>query len=209
MGRRAMIAGVVACAMLGASAQAAVTATTRAAWAKPENDAGAVNPALRLTHLTLILKRPGDRQRAFEDLLRAQVDPASPQFHHWLSPGEVGERFGAMPDAIATVSGWLREQDLQVDGVSASRTRIQFSGTAAAIGAAFSASLHSYAVEKSTRIAPASQPTIPAAIADLVEAVHGLQTVVDKPHVVDGPVVPGMTDHLCHRDHGAATGPVE
>ena len=183
-----MVAGVIACAMLSASAQAAVTATTRAAWAKLENDAGEVNPALRLTHLTLILKRPAERQRAFEDLLRAQVDPASPDFHHWLSPGEVGERFGAMPDDIATVSGWLREQGLQVDGVSASRTRIRFSGTAAALGAAFSAPLHTYAVEKATRISPATQPSVPAAIADLVEAVHGLQTVIDKPHVVDGPV---------------------
>src|SRR6185503_12914431 len=112
MARRAMVAGVIACAMLGASAQAAVTATTRAAWARQESDAGAVNPALRLTHLTLILKRPAERQRAFEDLLRAQVDPASPQFHHWLSPGEVGERFGAMPGDVAMVSGWLRDQGL-------------------------------------------------------------------------------------------------
>ena len=47
MARRAMVAGVIACAMLGASVQAAVTATTRAAWARQENDAGAITSRLR------------------------------------------------------------------------------------------------------------------------------------------------------------------
>ena len=50
------------------------TATPRAAWAKLENDAGEVNPALRLTHLTLILKRPAERERAFDSLEQAYKD---------------------------------------------------------------------------------------------------------------------------------------
>ncbi|HXF77524.1 MAG TPA: S53 family peptidase [Usitatibacter sp.] len=186
-GMRAL-AALTVCAAFGAQAAAAGFQGTRAAWARQENDAGAVNGALRLSHLTLILKRSPDRQRAFEELLRAQVDPASPEFHHWLTPVEVGERFGAATGDIDQVAGWLREQGLQVDGVSASRTRIKFSGTAAALGAAFSAPLHQYLVGTEKRISPLAEPSVPAQIAPLVEGVVGLQSLVDKPHIVEGPI---------------------
>lgn len=183
------LATLAVCVVSMAGAGAHEFQGTRAAWARQESDAGAADASLRLTHLTVILKRSPERQRAFEELLRDQVDPASPRFHHWLTPDEVGERFGAAPADIEKLGTWLRAHGLQVDGVSPGRTRIGFSGTAAAVGAAFSAPLRSYAVGKELRIAPAVEPSVPDELSALVEAVHGLQTVVDKPHVVEGSVV--------------------
>ena len=105
-----------------------------------------VDPDLRLTHLTVQLKRAGDRQQAFEELLRQQQDPNSPNFHRWLTPDEVGEQFGAPQANIEAVESWLRSQNLQVDGTSNSRVWIKFSGRAADVGAAFASSMRNYLV---------------------------------------------------------------
>src|SRR5258708_801008 len=67
---------------------------TQAAWASAENDLGEVDPSLKLTHLTIVLNRPAERQSAFEALLRQQQDPSSLNFHRWLTPEEIGQEFG-------------------------------------------------------------------------------------------------------------------
>lgn len=156
------------------------------AWSQARGDIGELDGAVALRSLSVLLKRPADKQAAFDELLREQQDPASPNYHHWLTPLEVGERFGAAPEGIAAVSSWLQSQGLQVDSVSNSRTRIVFHGTAAAVGAAFAAPLHSYMLKDGARIAPSGQPSVPAELAPYVEAVHGLVEIRDKPHIVDG-----------------------
>ncbi len=152
-------------------------------WAVVENDAGELDGDTALTHLTVVLKRSPERQRAFEQLLREQQDPASANFHQWLQPREVGDRFGLLPGEIETVSAWLRAQGLRVDDVSNSRTRIQFSGTAAKVGAAFGSTMRSYQVREEKRIAIAQPPQLPAEVAALVLAVHGLESVSEKPNL--------------------------
>ena len=58
----------------------------RVAWATAENDLGEVAGDLRLSHLTIVVKRSAERQQAFELFLAQQQDPSSPNFHHWLTP---------------------------------------------------------------------------------------------------------------------------
>ncbi|MFZ3322624.1 MAG: S53 family peptidase [Usitatibacter sp.] len=153
----------------------------RVAWAVPENDVGEVDGDVQLAHLTVLLKRSPERQQAFEELLRQQQDPGSPNFHQWLSPVEVGERFGATPDRIEAVSTWLKSNGLGVDGVSNGRTRITFSGTAANVGAAFGSRMHAYAVKSEQKIAIVGTPRIPSDLAADVQAVVGLEAVDEKP----------------------------
>jgi len=111
------------------------------AWAIPQNDAGTLPAGPALTHLTLILARSPETQQAFEEFLARQQDPASTDYHHWLTPTEVGERFGVSANDITALSEWLRSQGLHVDSVSNSRVRLTFSGHAAAVGKAFSAEM--------------------------------------------------------------------
>lgn len=153
----------------------------RAAWASAGNDLGQTDPGLRLTNLTLVLNRPADRQSAFETLLKQQQDPASPNFHRWLTPAQIGEQFGPSDADIAAASSWLRSQGLQVDGVAASRVRIEFSGTAADVAAAFATPLHNYLVDGETMISPAAAPRIPSSLAGILQSVHGLQSIRARP----------------------------
>ncbi len=155
----------------------------RAAWATAENDRGAVPDDLALTHLSLALKRPPERQQAFEQLLREQQDPASPNYHRWLSPSEIGARFGATQHDVDAITGWLRSRGLAVDAVANNRLRIRFSGRAADVGAAFATGLHYFAdvAAPGERVANTADPAIPAALAPSVRAVLGLSAAHFRP----------------------------
>jgi len=150
---------------------------SRAKWTAPANDEGAVPDDLPLTHLALNLKRSPQRQQAFEQFLREQQDPASPDYHNWLTPSEVGERFGVSQHDLDVTSEWLRAQGLRVDAISSSRTRIRFSGDAGAVAAAFATELRYYRVGTEKRIANASDAQVPAALADAISGVTGLESV--------------------------------
>ena len=89
---------------------------------------------LPLNQFTLVLSRSPQQQQAFEQFLADQQNPASPNYHHWLTPAEVGERFGLSDQDIATITGWLQSQGLHVNWVSPSRVFIGFGGPAANIG---------------------------------------------------------------------------
>lgn len=165
----------------------------RAAWAKTATDRGAVPDTLALNHLSLLLKRAPERQRAYDQLLQEQQDPASPNYHHWLTPTEIGERFGASEHDIAALSDWLHGQGLSVDAVANSRTRIRFSGRAGAVAAAFGTELHYFQAGAQTRIANTSDPQIPSAFAGAVQAVGGLSAITFTPAHRIGPPQSSMS----------------
>jgi pseudomonalisin len=152
----------------------------RAVWALSQNSSGPVPADTRLEHLTLVLKRSPQRQKAFEQFLQKLQDPASRNYHHFLNPVQVGQRFGVSDQDIGVVSAWLRGQGLSVDSVSNSRVMIVFSGDAALVGAAFATQMRYYVVNGERRMATASDPTIPAALADVIQSVSGLSTVHDR-----------------------------
>jgi subtilase family serine protease len=150
-------------------------------WAQLDADAGPVPADLRLEHLTLVLARASETQQALEQFLKNQQDPASSEYHHWLTPLEVGERFGVSLHDIAAVKQWLQSQNLQVDSVSTSRVRINFSGTSAAMAGAFGSEFHYFLANGGKRISVAGPPKIPAALAPVVAGIHGLYRTDYRP----------------------------
>ena len=186
-------AGAIACGLLFAqviaaesSEQTAASALTtkravlsghRPAWATAQNDEGALAGDDPLRQLSIVLKRSAERQASFEQLLRDQQDPDSVDYHHWLTPLQIGERFGVAQADVDRVAGWLRAQGLHVGALANSRTRITFSGTAAAIGAAFATEMHRYGVNGKSERAPTSDPRIPASLQGVIQSVSGLYTI--------------------------------
>ena len=149
-------------------------------WATAANDMGEVADDVLLSHLTLVLRRSPEQQSAFEAFLAQQQDPGSPNFHRWLTPVQIGEMFGASSNDIEALVSWLKSQRLKVDAVANSRIRIDFSGPAANVGAAFTTRLHDYFVNGERRMAPAGLPQIPAALSGVIHAVRGLTTVDER-----------------------------
>jgi Pro-kumamolisin, activation domain len=150
-------------------------------WAVAANDAGAVPADLKLNQLTLVLARSPQQEQAFEQFLADQQDPASLDFHQWLSADEVGRRFGLSDDDLAAVRSWLESEGLYVSWISPSRTFVGFSGTAADVGRAFRTELHYYNVNGEQRLSVASAPMIPQALSPVIKSVRGLYSIGDRP----------------------------
>lgn len=150
-------------------------------WANAANDAGAAPADLQLNQLTLVVARAPEQEQAFQQLLADQQNPASPQFHHWLTAAQVGQRFGLSDHDLAAVRGWLESQGLRVTWIAPGRNFIGFGGTAADVNRAFQTELHSYNVNGARRLSVASDPMIPQALAPVISAVRGLYNIQDRP----------------------------
>ena len=156
-------------------------------WANPQNDAGLVTSQISLT---LVIARSPEQQAAFEQLLADQQNPASPDYHHWLTPVEIGERFGLSDADLEAVKGWIESQGMRVNWVAPSRAFIAFGGPAPNVGRAFQTEIHNYRVNGADRISVSSDPMIPAAITPVVAAIHGFYTIDDRPaHFMGTPQV--------------------
>lgn len=150
-------------------------------WANAANDLGSLPASQEMAPLTLVLSRAPEQERALEQLIEDQHNPTSPRFHQWLTPAEVGDRFGVSDADLAAITGWLQQQGLHVEWVSPSRVLLGFSGSASTVGRAFGSEMHAYQVNGERRISVTSEPTIPQALQPVIQAVRGLYTIEDRP----------------------------
>lgn len=149
-------------------------------FATTQNDKGAVSDGLPLEHIFLQLHRSPDQEAALDSLIEAQQNPHSSSYHQWLSAAELGERFGPARADIATVTQWLSSHGLAVNQVHESGMTVDFSGTAGQVRDAFHTEIHQYSVNGTERMANASAPMIPAALASVVSGVSSLSDLKPK-----------------------------
>lgn len=161
--------------------QSRVLADHHPRWANAPNDLGIVPPDRIMGQMTLVLARSPQQQAAFDKLIADQQTLGSPDYHHWLTPAEYGARFGLSDADIATITTWLQSQGLRVNWVSPSRTFIGFAGTSAAVSRAFRTEIHTYRVQGELFTSVLSDPSLPAALAPVVQAVRGLYTIRERP----------------------------
>jgi uncharacterized protein (TIGR03437 family) len=151
------------------------------------NDQGRVAPSLAIPDITLVLAPSASQQADLEQLLAQQQTPGSPNYHHWLTPEEYGERFGASVADLGKITQWLQEQGLQVVSVARGKNWISASGTAAQVEAAFQTEIHSYLSGGETHFANASAPSVPAAFGSVVKSIRGLNDFRMKPRLRPAP----------------------
>ena len=150
-------------------------------WANAENDRGPLPAESELSGFTIVLARSPQQEAALAKLIQDQQNPASPDYHHWLTPVQVGERFGLSQSDIAAVTGWLQSQGLHVQFVSNSRLFIGFNGKAGDLGRAFQTEFHNYSIDASPLVSVSSEPKIPQALSPVIKSVRGLFTIEEKP----------------------------
>lgn len=143
--------------------------------------AGAVDDAMPMNHMQLILQASAMRASALDSLIAAQHDPSSAKFHQWLTPQEFGSTFGVADADIAAVKSWLMSQGFTVNGVYPNKMQIDFSGTAGLVRQAFHTQETRYIVNHETHIANASDISVPTALRDVVVGVAGLTDFRPQP----------------------------
>jgi len=162
--------------------------------AKATKAVGMVPRGQKLERMVLVLSPSGAQERALKELIRAQQDPASPQYHRWLTPTEFGAQFGASSDDVAAVSKWLSDNGLQIDEVPAARRTVVFSGDVEQVEAAFHTSMQRFDVRGESHYANATEVQIPRAFSQMVAgvvALHDFRTASQissvKPAYTAGP----------------------
>ena len=145
-----------------------------------KNDRGRVADSFTLQHMQLLLNRSAASETALRARIEAMTNPASAQYHHWLTAAQFGDEYGPPAEDIATVTGWLQSHGFTVNGVHTGRMIVDFSGNAQEIREAFGTEIHTLDVAGVPHIANMSDPRIPAALAP---AVRGIVSLNDfRPH---------------------------
>jgi pseudomonalisin len=118
-----------------------------------------------MERMILPLQRRAGADGELEALLVRQQDPASPDYHQWLTPDQFGLRFGLSDPEINEVVDWLSSQGFRIDSVARGRGWVQFSGTVRQVEEAFQTSIRRFEVDGQIHQANAFEISLPARIA--------------------------------------------
>jgi len=141
--------------------------------------------------LILVLKRSDAQQAALESFNAQQYDPASPEFHHWLTPAELGATYGVAESDLETVSNWLQNQGFTIDEIAPSHTSIRFSGNVGQVETAFHTEMHAITSGEVAHIVNMSDISIPTALTPVVVGVKALHNFFAKPQHHTRPLLSG------------------
>ncbi len=111
---------------------------------------------------------------ALNQLLADQNNPQSLEYHHYITPQEFADRFGADQATIDAVVAYLQSQGLHVGAISPNRLFIDASGSVTNAQHAFNVNIADYALGTRTVYAPMSEPSVPATLAGMVLNIGGL-----------------------------------
>ncbi|HYX85016.1 MAG TPA: S53 family peptidase [Gaiellales bacterium] len=200
------------CALAGllsspaADAQSSVpVADTQPFWASPTNLTGADSNADTVVFsVWLGWSHQAELNRRLSDL----YDPASSDYHRWLSPNAFHARFAPTTDAVRMVETWLESDGFDVVDVPANRLFVTAEGPVATVEQAFQVHENLYRVDGAVIRAPNQDPVVPAQVAPLVRAITGLDgaMALARPNVYTPPPPPaGTSVGPCSRYWGEKT----
>jgi subtilase family serine protease len=138
------------------------------------NSRGRLSDGTRIDHMFLLLQRAPEREQALVSMIDQLHDRKSANFHHWLSPQQIGENYGLGQADLDSIKGWLESHGFSVNHIYPNRMVMDFSGTAGQIRESFRTEIHQLSVNGEAHIANMSDPSIPEALAPAVRGIVSL-----------------------------------
>ncbi|HET6554592.1 MAG TPA: protease pro-enzyme activation domain-containing protein [Dyella sp.] len=185
-----------------APAATAAAAAAHATWTlsmhgAPTVDAATVSPleASKPVHVEVSLNLHNvDELEAF---LHAVNDPASQQYHHFLTPAQFKARYSPTDAEVAQVTAHLRQSGFTNVQVSGNNLLVSADGNANTVSAAFRTTMRTFAFGGKQRIANDSAVQVPQALGGIIDSVLGLQNlnVPHTMHHIVGPAPGGGANH--------------
>jgi subtilase family serine protease len=151
-----------------------LTGNTRPEASDRASDRGRIPDSTALRHMILVLRRPPQREAAFERYVDSLTERSSPNYHHWLTAREIGAKYGPLKHDVETVQRWLGRHGFSIDTVYPSRLAIAFSGDAGQVRRAFHTEIHTLNVGGKSHIGNVSDPRIPGALAPTIAGIVSL-----------------------------------
>jgi len=133
-------------------------------------------PATNALHLAIGL--PLRNQAGLDALLQQINDPASPSYHHYLTPDQFATQFGPTPADYQAVLEFAKTNGLTVTRTHGNRMLVDVLGKASDVEKSFHVTLRTYHHPKESRdfFAPDTDPTVAASLPVL--SVQGLNNYV-------------------------------
>lgn len=170
----ALTLGFVSASPSSASPGNHVIPGTSPGWMAHGKKVGTPAPTAPVTVRVYLAPRGG--LAALSAAEQAVSTPGSSSYQQFLSPAQFHARYDATPQAVASVSSWLRGAGLKVVGQEAHHRYVDVTGDVAAAQRAFGVTLGTYTHDGLTVQAPSGAATAPDAVASDVLAVSGLDT---------------------------------
>ena len=137
-------------------------------------DLGRISSSAPMKDMMLLLQPTKSQKAALETFLADVQNPASPNFHKWLTPAQFGKAYGPAQSDVDAVTQWLSSQGFTVEQVSTSHTWIRFSGVASTVESSFGTEIHTYNYDGHTVYSNSKEITLPRALATVVSSVLSL-----------------------------------
>ncbi|HEY2497981.1 MAG TPA: protease pro-enzyme activation domain-containing protein [Candidatus Angelobacter sp.] len=142
--------------------------------ARAEFDRGSADLNLPMENMILLLSPSASAKAAMDALLDDLQNPKSPNFHKFLTPQEIGLRFGPTDQDVADAANWLKSHGFRIVGIANSKLWINFTGNVQQVEQAFQTNIRQFEVNGQIHYANATDPSIPRALDGLVEGVVSL-----------------------------------
>jgi hypothetical protein len=147
-------------------------ALARAKLIVPTSEHAKVEQASQPLTLTIVFRRSDET--GFRRYLRDVYDSHSPEFHHFLNPQHVSDRFGPSREDYQVVLNYLRRNGFRLIETSTNRLTLTVAGTRAQAEQAFTVRLRDFAERDRRFFANDTDPIVPSVVARHIEAVAGL-----------------------------------
>jgi kumamolisin len=123
--------------------------------------------------IALTLRNRGE----LDALIRAQNDPHSSFYHHFLTPQEFARNFAPTQASINAVVNFLHSQGLRVGSIAPNHLLIDASGTVDQVQKAFQVNIANYSIQGRGVHAPTNEPSVPSSLNGLILNIGGLDDV--------------------------------
>lgn len=158
---------------------------------KTATPAGSPSPD---THLRLAIGLPLRNRGVLTNLLRGIYDPASTNYHHYLTPDQFASQFGPADADYQAVIAFAQSNHLVLtNALQPNRLLVEVDGAVADIEKAFNIKmrLFQHPTESRTFYAPTNEPSVPAGLQVLdISGLNNYSIPHPKYHVISSNAVP-------------------
>src|SRR5699024_1458256 len=103
-----------------------------------------VGPHALDANITLTIGLKLRNWQKLKAVLQQMQNPASPQYHHWLTPTEFTRQYGPTKEQVAQVVQFLKNRGITVKDVSSNRILIHTEATTETYDRAFGIRINDY-----------------------------------------------------------------
>src|SRR5260221_12324769 len=127
-------------------------------------------------------------------IIREQSDPASSNYHRYLTPAQFAERFGPTVDQLNQVVGELSRAGFQVTETSSNRLLVHATAPSSTVETYFKTDIHTVNQPDEGEAYMNVKPVLlPDVLVSLVKAVHANNLVAAKPGVQPDSITGSIT----------------